>query len=81
MRSRPEKVLRGLAASPGIAIGEVYVVNRSDPSVAARMIEESEVGSEVERFRQAIEQAKTELVELKKRLQDSLPRRADSRSR
>jgi phosphotransferase system enzyme I (PtsI) len=72
MRSRPEKVLRGLAASPGIAIGEVYVVNRSDPSVAARMIEKSEVDSEVERFRQATEEAKAELLELKQRLQESL---------
>ncbi len=72
MRSRPEKVLRGLAASPGIAIGEVYVVNRTDPSVAARTIKESEVASEIERFRRAIDEAKKELVELKQRLQESL---------
>jgi phosphotransferase system enzyme I (PtsI) len=72
MRTRAEKVLRGLSASPGIAIGEVYVVNRTDPSVVVRDIQPDEVETEIDRFRRAIELAREELLEIKKRLAEGL---------
>ncbi|MFQ5905708.1 MAG: phosphoenolpyruvate--protein phosphotransferase [bacterium] len=72
MRSRRERVFRGLRASPGIAIGEIYMVNRRDPSVTARSIEPKQVDSEIKRFRQAISEAKAELIELKRKVSESL---------
>lgn len=72
MRTRREKIIRGLCASPGIAIGEVYVVNRTDPSVSVKKIEESQVDSEIERFHQAIDLAREELLEIKERISEGL---------
>ena len=72
MRTRREKVLRGLCASPGIAVGEVYTVDRENPSVAGKSIDSNEIDSEIERFRRAIANAKAELVELKAKVSDDL---------
>ena len=72
MRSRPEKIIRGLCASPGIAIGEVYVVNRTDPSVVVKTVEPDQVENEIQRFKKAIELAREELLDIKKRVSDGL---------
>ena len=72
MRTRREKVLRGLCASPGIAVGEVYMVDRGNPSVAAKSIDNDKIDSEIEKFRRAITEAKAELTELKTKVSEDL---------
>lgn len=72
MRTERERVIRGLCASPGIAVGEVYTVDRGNPSVAAKSIDDDMVDTEIERFRHAIAEAKAELIELKKKVSRDL---------
>ena len=47
--------LTGIAASPGIGIGPVHIVDPEEIEVADRPISKAEVASEQERFRAAIE--------------------------
>ena len=47
--------MRGVGASPGIAIGRALVVSRSPVQVPYRPLAEDQVEREVERFRRAVE--------------------------
>lgn len=49
-----EKVFRGIAASPGIAIGRAVVLRRDEPKTAPRRITSSQIDAEIERFQAAI---------------------------
>lgn len=55
------KILEGIPASPGIAIGTVLKYEKLKPKVVKREIGEKEVDSEIERFLRAIEKSKSEL--------------------
>ncbi len=66
----PEIIYEGIPASPGIAIAPVHVVARGFAAPEVYEIEESEVAGEQERFRQALEITKRQLIELQDRLED-----------
>jgi phosphotransferase system enzyme I (PtsI) len=68
--SEPEVIYEGIPASPGIAIAQVHVVARGFSAPDIYEIEETEVGREQDRFRQAIEITKRQLLELQSRLED-----------
>ncbi|MCF8098360.1 MAG: phosphoenolpyruvate--protein phosphotransferase, partial [Desulfarculaceae bacterium] len=53
--------MRGVGASPGIAIGRALVVSRSPVQVPYRPLAEDQVDREVERFREAVGAAQNEL--------------------
>jgi phosphotransferase system enzyme I (PtsI) len=59
---------RGVAASPGIAIGRAYVVDRRRRKTPKRHIEPGEVDLEIARFRKAIGESDTQLAKIKERL-------------
>lgn len=64
MTSR-DRLLRGTAVSPGIALGTAYVMSCADGTpVPVREIDAAEVESELERFEAAVERAERELLEL-----------------
>jgi len=50
-----EKVFRGIAASPGIAIGRAVLLKRDEPKITKRRIEPTQVHAETKRFRAAVE--------------------------
>jgi phosphotransferase system enzyme I (PtsI) len=58
----------GIAASPGIVIGEARVTDRSRVAVAEVPISHHEVPAEVERFRNALERAREELKGVREQL-------------
>ncbi len=66
----PEVIYEGIPASPGIAIAPLHVIARGFSAPEVYEIDESEVPREQERFRQAIEITKRQLVELQSRLED-----------
>jgi phosphotransferase system enzyme I (PtsI) len=68
--TEPEVIYEGIPASPGIAIAPVHVIARGFSAPEVYEIEESEVPREQERFRQAVEITKRQLVELQSRLED-----------
>ncbi len=58
---REEIVLKGIPASPGIAIGPVYLFHKDGPVVHERAIPESDVEKELKRLANALAHAKKEL--------------------
>ncbi|RLB89299.1 MAG: phosphoenolpyruvate--protein phosphotransferase [Deltaproteobacteria bacterium] len=69
--SRKNLTLQGIAASPGIAIGKAYLFLQDDLSVIEkRLIERDEVGTEISRFKHAVEKARQQLHEIIQELPD-----------
>jgi phosphotransferase system enzyme I (PtsI) len=66
----PEVIYEGIPASPGIAIAPVHVIARGFSAPEVYEIEEPEVAREQERFREALDLTKRQLVELQSRLED-----------
>ena len=60
--------LRGTAASPGIAVGPVHFLDRRRVRIPHTNIEPSQVDSEVERFRGAVDAADRALQRIRERL-------------
>jgi len=66
----PEVIYEGIPASPGIAIAPVHVIARGFSAPEVYEIEETDVAREQDRFREAIELTKRQLIELQSRLED-----------
>ncbi len=59
---------RGAAASPGIAIGRAYVVDRRRLKVPKKHVTEDEADLEIARFKSAIRESDTQLEKIKNKL-------------
>lgn len=64
----PRQVLRGIAASPGMAVGKVCLIDRSHVYVPRRYIQRDQLAAEELRLHQAIEASRSELEEIKARI-------------
>lgn len=64
------KVIHGIGASPGIVTGRAYLVERFKVRMPQKRIDPSRVDEEVERFHRAIEEARTQLKEVKEKILD-----------
>jgi len=62
------RLMQGIGASPGIAIGQVRITDRSRVVVSERAVAKEQVPEEIERFRSALAKAKEDLKILKKHL-------------
>lgn len=65
---RQRKRLEGIAASPGVAIGPAYVVDRRKVPVPRRSIEKGDAEAEIHRFRKALRDTQAQLEQIKARL-------------
>ncbi|RYD21029.1 MAG: phosphoenolpyruvate--protein phosphotransferase, partial [Verrucomicrobiaceae bacterium] len=65
-----EIIYEGIPASPGIAIAPVHVIARGFSAPEVYEIKEDEVPREKERFLEALEITKRQLIELQSRLED-----------
>jgi phosphotransferase system enzyme I (PtsI) len=64
-------VLKGIAVSPGIAFGKVYMVDRSEVQAPLYNIElPGQVVAEIKRFREALKKSREQLLEIKKSLSE-----------
>jgi phosphotransferase system enzyme I (PtsI) len=61
--------LRGAGVSPGIAMAEAFLTERVVFSIRRTLIPSSRTGAEVKRFREAVEQTRAELVEVRDTIQ------------
>lgn len=62
-----QSALRGLPASPGIAIGPVHLLRWEVPEVVHRIIDDDEVDGELARFHRALDTARTRLRQVRAR--------------
>lgn len=60
-----DTILVGIGTSPGIAIGESFLLHRARMSAVTTQIHPDEVAKEVELFRNAIQEAKQQLLEVR----------------
>jgi len=68
-----EQVLQGVAASPGIAIGKAYLVDRRKAEIPRFfLVDLRYVPEEVERFHEAARRSQEELREIQGRIRDSV---------
>jgi len=65
-------VLRGIAASPGIVIGKVYILKKEDFPILEYKIKKEQVEKEIERFKEAVEESKKQLEEIKERVKKKI---------
>lgn len=72
--TQPEKIYEVTPISPGIAIGKTIKIGGSHiiEKVQERYISESEVRSEIDRFKHVLDETKKSVRELKERLKDKL---------
>lgn len=66
--SRDRRLREGIAASPGVAIGPAYVVDRRKIPVPRRSIERADVDAEIHRFRKGLRDTQAQLEQIKGRL-------------
>jgi len=64
------KEISGVAASPGIMIGRAYVVYSESFRVFPREIPEADVEGEIQRFQNAIEESKQDILALKQKFEE-----------
>lgn len=58
----PETILRGVPASPGIAIGPVYLFSRDYLKVEPRSLTEAQVAREIDHFKAALEETRQDIL-------------------
>ncbi|MBW2610065.1 MAG: phosphoenolpyruvate--protein phosphotransferase [Deltaproteobacteria bacterium] len=69
--------LQGIAVSPGIIIGKARLVDRSREKIVYQyLIDDSEISKEVERFKEALDATKEQIVTLKNRMSDQIKEHA-----
>jgi phosphoenolpyruvate-protein phosphotransferase (PTS system enzyme I) len=66
-----ERTLRGIPASPGIAVGSVHLLLWEVPEVPHHIIRDEEVPREMKRLEDAVERAKDRLRQLRDRVETS----------
>ena len=66
----PDTILVGIGTSPGIAIGESFSLHRARMTAVTVQIHPDEVPHEVELFRNAIHDAKNQLLEVRDSVTD-----------
>jgi phosphotransferase system enzyme I (PtsI) len=64
--------LRGIAVSPGIAVGNAYVRRPEEVVVPNFVVDPSKVDAEIERFRAALDQTRSEIQATQARLEDQM---------
>ena len=69
---KKEIVLKGIGVSPGISIGNVYLIDRRRIEAPAyRYIDSAQVSSEIKRFEKAIEKSKEQLSKVKEMISET----------
>ena len=63
---------KGIAASPGIAVGKAYILEKEEYCILEYKIKKEEVERELERFEVAVESSKKDLGKIKKRVEEEL---------
>ncbi len=66
---------KGIAASPGIAIGKVYILEKEDFCILEYRINKEEVQREIKRFRDAVKDSKEQLEEIKEKVSQKINKR------
>ncbi len=67
-------IISGIGVSRGIAIGNMHLLNRGEPEVFERKLEEHEIDSEVIRFQSAVDEASAQLRSIRNTIPEDAPK-------
>ena len=67
-KNRPEIVLKGIPAAPGISIGSAFLMDQQDFVVPERVIFDEEIPVEIARFEEAVSRTKQEIQVIKEKI-------------
>lgn len=65
---KKEILLSGIPASPGITMGEVFLLDKEEIGIKKRRLEKTEVEKEIQRFENALQRTNEELQVIKERI-------------
>jgi phosphotransferase system enzyme I (PtsI) len=71
-KSEQEIILKGIAVSPGIAIGAALIIGKKFSKVTERSIKPEEVDEQIRVFRDALDKTREQIRHLQQNLNDSL---------
>ncbi len=74
--TRKNRVLEGIAASPGIVMGPAYVLTQEGQVSTRLLYTDQEVAEELERFNRAVDQTEEELTRLRREIAEDLKEHA-----
>ena len=75
MTDTPLRKLKGIAVSSGIIIGKAHLIDRSRVKILYQyLISDQQVNKEVERFKDALNAAKDQIIHLKNRMPEQIKR-------
>ncbi|MBO8162026.1 MAG: phosphoenolpyruvate--protein phosphotransferase [Thermosipho sp. (in: Bacteria)] len=63
---------KGIAASPGIAMGKVYLFKEQEIKINQNKIDETQINTELTKYKQAIQKTKQQLIEIKDRVAEKM---------
>ena len=66
---KDEMILRGIGVSPGVVIGQAFVLSASGVSIDERSIDRSEISSEIGRFEEALIETRSQLKKIQRDLE------------
>ncbi len=69
---KKELILRGIPASPGIAIGKAFLFGREQYVIPRRPIRDEQIPNEIKRFKDSLVQTKIEINEIKKKISEEM---------
>lgn len=68
MTKKKELIIKGIPASPGISVGKAFLYGREQYTIPRRTVNDSQILSEIKRFKDALVQTKKEIQEIEKRI-------------
>ncbi len=63
-----EKMIKGIAASPGIAIGRVFIWDSEEYNISKSEIKDQQVAFEIVRFEEALIKTRAEILDIQKKI-------------
>ncbi len=64
----PKKLINGIAASPGIAIGRVFIWDSEEYTISKHIVSENKLAVEISRFEDALIKTRSEILEIQKQI-------------
>ncbi|MCM8797952.1 MAG: phosphoenolpyruvate--protein phosphotransferase [Candidatus Omnitrophica bacterium] len=69
---KEEKILKGIPASPGIAMGQAFLMEMEEPTVPRRQISDEDLPNEIARLEDALIQTRKEILEIQKKIAEEM---------
>jgi len=72
MKTKDEIIIKGIPASPGVAIGKVFLLDSEQYVITKRRIDKKDLEKEVKRFKDALKKTKDEIIDIKKKISQEM---------